>query len=439
MNQPTHLFRGDSDPASQENFLRAADQIGSEFLRDSVWSGDRCNWMTWSLKPVDGQFLPSYGACGLSLYDGLAGIALFLVRLAKHTQDPHQAAVAWGALRQILRDGETLDAPGTRGFYSGLGGVAYTLAIAGDVLESDALIEKGLTWLVRAAAVEQEYYDILSGAAGLIAPLIDLAHRFDRPDLLDLAEAQAKSLVRTAVEGGSGVSWKQPGGAGPNLLGYSHGTAGIACALLEIDQLRSDRAYRETAIRALEYERAHFNPVVSNWPDLREQATNPIAAPGYPVAWCHGAGGVGFSRLRILELLKDEKLLPEVDAALRCVSAELATPKTAADFSYCHGMAGNAEFLLEVALQQGRGDIRAAAMNVGQFGIDRYQSRGVSWPCGLHGAGEVRGLMPGIAGIGHFYLRLHNAADVPGVLLVRPKAEPDGVAAGGAEQAAYAL
>ncbi|MBZ5605373.1 MAG: hypothetical protein LAO79_24000 [Acidobacteriia bacterium] len=436
MTNTPNLFRGDSDGPA--DFLRAADQIGAEFVRDAIWSGDRCNWIGWQMKPVDGFFQAVHGACGLSLYDGLAGIALFLVHLVEFTDDRHHRTVLRGALHQILQDGSKLDQPGMRGFYSGLAGVAYTLVCAGEALADDMLIETGLDWMTRAATPSSDLHDVLSGSAGLIAPLIDLAGRYGRPDFLRLAGEQARALVAAAVISGGTASWPEPGGVGPNLLGYSHGTAGIACALFEI-AAHLDHRFAETASRAVQYERSLFDPSECNWPDLRERRTNPQAAAGFPVAWCHGAAGIGMARLRMLEHHPDDATLAEVDAALRCVSADLATPKTPenGDFTYCHGAAGNAEFLLEVAREWDRTDIRTAVHNVGWFGIERYQSKGLSWPCGLR-LGEVRGLMLGLAGIGHFYLRLHDPERVPGILLVRPRAAA-AAAAGSAAQTTSAV
>jgi lantibiotic modifying enzyme len=415
-------FRGDSDGPA--DFLRAADQIGAEFVRDAIWSGDRCNWLGWQFKLVSGFFEPVHATCGLSLYDGLAGIALFLARLTEFTDDDHQQKILRGALRQMVSQALKLDADGMRGFYSGLAGVAYVLVCAGEILGDDEFIETGLKWMVRAATPDSKLHDLLSGSAGFIAPLIDLAHRYAREDFLDLAEKHACALVAAAFIQNGSASWPDPDGLGPNLLGYAHGTAGIACALLEIAELRNDRSYVETANRALSYERALFDPAQNNWPDLRERKMKPEATVAFPVAWCHGAGGIGISRLRMLEQgRKDVETLAEVDAALRAASADLAKPRTAenGDFTYCHGMAGNAEFLLDASRFWSREDIRAAVQNVGFFGIERYQSKGLAWPCGLR-IGEVRGLMLGLAGVGHFYLRLHDSERVPGMLLLRPQA-----------------
>ena len=42
MTYRQNLFRGDSDGPAE--FLGTADQIGAEFVRDAIWSGDRSGW-----------------------------------------------------------------------------------------------------------------------------------------------------------------------------------------------------------------------------------------------------------------------------------------------------------------------------------------------------------------------------------------------------------
>jgi lantibiotic modifying enzyme len=77
-----------------------------------------------------------------------------------------------------------------------------------------------------------------------------------------------------------------------------------------------------------------------------------------------------------------------------------------ANFSLCHGLAGNAECIREAEPELGTvvtdSDI---AHRVAWHGIERYASTGLRWPCGTH-TDESPGLMLGLAGIGSFYLRL---------------------------------
>jgi hypothetical protein len=55
---------------------------------------------------------------------------------------------------------------------------------------------------------------------------------------------------------------------------------------------------------------------------------------------------------------------------------------------------------------------------VGEVGVGRYAATVEGWPCGVPG-GVAPSLLCGHAGIGVFYLRLHDAT-VPSALLVTP-------------------
>jgi hypothetical protein len=52
------------------------------------------------------------------------------------------------------------------------------------------------------------------------------------------------------------------------------------------------------------------------------------------------------------------------------------------------------------------------ARRVADAGLERHDGTGVPWPCGTH-SGETPNLMLGLAGIGHFLLRLAKPATPP--------------------------
>jgi lantibiotic modifying enzyme len=59
----------------------------------------------------------------------------------------------------------------------------------------------------------------------------------------------------------------------------------------------------------------------------------------------------------------------------------------------------------------------AQAQTAAETGVERFERRRVPWPCGLYEANETPGLMLGLAGIGHFYLRMADPGRTPTVLL----------------------
>jgi lantibiotic modifying enzyme len=81
----------------------------------------------------------------------------------------------------------------------------------------------------------------------------------------------------------------------------------------------------------------------------------------------------------------------------------------------CHGLAGNADILLDGYASLGDHRLHDTAVMVANAGIDRYAGDPYRWPCGTYN-GSTPGLMLGLAGIGRFYLRLADPT-LPSVLL----------------------
>lgn len=418
------------DPA----FLQTAATIGRRLCRDAIWSDGECNWLGWSMSPIGHQWTLAYRAQEGGVYDGTAGIALFLSRLHQFTGEKIFAETARGALRQSLAASAAMDDRTKPGFYNGLVGVGYVCLEAGQQLGDDFLVERGFASLDAACAVapDPQLIDILAGSAGAIPALLDLAERYDRPALSACAEAHARHLLASATKSDEGLSWDtMQGNSDKHLLGYAHGAGGIACALLEMWAATGDQSYRDAADEAFRYERAHFDAAQRNWPDFRKMDMGmgigiPIpqpAGPNFMVAWCHGASGVGFSRLRAYQLHgADEPLAAEIQTALQTTADSLAAsaPLGYGNFSLCHGTGGNAELFLVAAEVLDKPEYREFAESIGQGGVALYHATDSPWPCGVQMAGETPNLMLGLSGIGHFYLRLYDPEAVPSVLLVTP-------------------
>jgi lantibiotic biosynthesis protein len=74
--------------ADRTHFLDAAARIGRRLCRDAVWADGQCNWLGWAMEARAGQWVTACRAMGSIVYDGTAGIGLFLARLAPLTGDP---------------------------------------------------------------------------------------------------------------------------------------------------------------------------------------------------------------------------------------------------------------------------------------------------------------------------------------------------------------
>ncbi len=408
-------------------FLEAADRIGCRLCRDAIWSGTRCNWMIWSPEPLEGRNEVVFRAAPPALFNGVAGIALFLAQLGKYTGDRVHRATVQGAVQQLRKaiQGGWNELPG---YFLGPVGVGRALIEIGALCEDEAIVDDGIQCIERtgSADVALTTWDVLGGYAGTIPVLIDVAKHLGRTRLLEVAWRQGEALLAAAVAGEGGLSWPSPLNRTKNLVGFAQGTAGIACALAELYHESQDRRFLIAAREAVRYERQAFVKEFGGWPDYRQQgglATNPLS---YPVDWCRGAAGIGLSRLRLLELWgEDAELLEELEAARQAVYRALANALTeyAADFSLCQGLSGMADCLLQYLDRQDDAEARALLERVGRLRIDAIDQPGLPWPCGLPAGVESHDLMLGTAGIGYFFLRLYDPARVPSILIVRPHSD----------------
>ena len=418
--------------ASQEasTYLGVAAGIGELLSREAVWHGDRCSWMGVVPDERSGRARvePTYSALGPDLYGGTAGVALFLAMLAASTGEATARQTSLGAIRHALsRAG--LQPPGGRlGLFTGWTGIAFAATQVGVLLGEEGLLEDASVLLRQCAAEtpDEVEFDLISGRAGAITALVVLTELLGDRALLAVARRLGEELLQAAAGDNGERSWRGPAEAQwRDLTGFSHGAAGAGCALLELYVATSDESFREAAEQAFRYERRWFDPAAGNWPDFRRDPSRPSSAQprvAFSTAWCHGAPGIALSRLRAFEITGDATWKAEALTALRTTqqAVTLGVRTGRANYSLCHGLAGNAEVLAigqEILSHEWEGMATLVA-EVAHVGIERYAMRGHVWPCGVDG-GDTPNLMLGLAGIGSFYLRLANP-ETPSILLLRP-------------------
>jgi lantibiotic modifying enzyme len=404
-------------------FLEHADRIARRICRDAIWSNGSCNWIgpfmdAWNMWDVRQK------SFGPDLYSGTSGVALFLTSVAKLGNEPLLRKTAEGAARHAHQHAADVPPPLRLGMYSGTIGIAWALIRVGEVLDNPAWLEHGISLLDQIDTnIHVAGVDVMGGYAGAIPALLELSRRYARPAWAELALRYGDLLERSAQKSPEGWSWKTielPGQAEQkNLTGFSHGTAGIGWAFLELFEVTREPRFRSAAEEAFRYERTHYNSTAENWPDFRDFLRPPGSpAPTFGAAWCHGAPGIALSRLRAWRLTGSPQAREEAEIAVRTTKRTLeASDAARIGFSLCHGCAGNADVLLEAGDTLGTPDLRKAAEAVGESGIEHFESQRLPWPCGLQGAGETASLMLGTAGIGYFYLRLADP-QIPTVLMI---------------------
>ncbi|HTN24812.1 MAG TPA: lanthionine synthetase LanC family protein [Solirubrobacteraceae bacterium] len=383
--------------------LPTAAAIAAALAHEAVWYRGQCNWAG-----PDGALSPALG-------DGTAGIALFLAGLHAASGGAEVRRTALGAIGQALAHAGELPADG---LYDGRPGVAVAAARCA-LLLGDERLRAHAARLARAPRrAPAAAHDLSAGTAGTIAALLALARLLPDERLVARAARLGDELTAAARRGAGGWSWAPAGApADHGLCGVAHGTAGAAWALLELFAATGAEHHRDAARRALDHAHHWFDGAHGDWPDLRgvrrREPRGSFRSP-YPGTWRDGAPGIALVLLRAQAVLGDERAgaLAKLALATTSARAQETLREHDADFTLAAGLAGSADALLQ-------GGATALARHIGDVAVGRYAGELDGWPCGRAGGGRAPSLLRGHAGIGLFYLRLHDAA-TPSALLLAP-------------------
>lgn len=415
--------------SNKELFLENAYKIGKKICGQALWKEDKCTWQV--VVPDRKNYesrKPQFDEAGGGLYQGTAGISVFLTELHKHMPDELIKKTALGAANNALVEAKKMPLS-SFGFHSGRVGIAYALNKAGDVFGNNEFLDTSREILLEMKGQENLDFgtDVIGGAGGAIPIILQLADYYNDERLFEIALALGENLIKIANRELIGWSW----GSNYNtharhLCGYAHGASGIGHAFLELYNATGSDYFLYPAEQAFLYERQFFNNQEKNWPDfrhselglyyhyetseqMRERALkNEFLkySPKYMSAWCHGAPGIGLSRLRAYELLNKNVYKEEAVAAAENTMQSL---NRAGNYSLCHGAFGNAETLIYAYSALGNEEYLTKAQEIAVKGIEESLKQNGNWKCGTMNSTGDPSLMLGEAGIGYYLLRLADS------------------------------
>ena len=414
--------------------LRAATHIGRELCASAYWFRGRCNWVGRSPREAaepGASITPTAAALGPDVYAGTAGVALFLAELFERTGEEEFRTTARGAIRQALWKADDRRLQLTNGFYGGQVGIAFAAARVGSLTDDDRLTNAAGRLASRTASRwgRDEKLDVVSGSAGAVSPLLQLATLTRGGRLEGLTTILAEELAAAATRRGGRWSWDNDRASGDGfgstpLCGMAHGASGMGLALIEVGSRSRRDDLIEGGIAAFAYEDDLYDVDQGNWPDLRERPSASDRKPARAenpsmIAWCHGAAGIGLARLRALQLLPEHSsvLRLGVDRAIAAAESHLAMLPLDVDASPCHGRAGVAETLLCASEVLGDPSHAEGAVEMWHRVIDERDAD-EPWPCGVASGRHNPSLMLGTAGIGYAFLRAASPKLTPSVLVV---------------------
>ena len=116
------LMQTPIDVTGIERCIDVAESIGFHLARTALWNGDMCNWVGSAADMVNGSFQLVEKAFDADVYNGTAGIALFLSLLLEQRHDDIISETLKGAVNHMIKNcgNEQL---GNYGYFGGSLGV----------------------------------------------------------------------------------------------------------------------------------------------------------------------------------------------------------------------------------------------------------------------------------------------------------------------------
>ncbi|MER8182743.1 class IV lanthionine synthetase LanL [Kitasatospora sp. NPDC094015] len=292
------------------------------------------------------------------------------------------------------------------GLHFGRSGAAWALLDAAEVLADPALADRAAA-LARRVPVEWPNPDVCHGAAGAGFLQLRAHHATGAPEFLERAGQCARALLAAARPEPYGTVWPVPADfdsslAGAVHLGYAHGVAGVGAFLLAAAGATGDDTFLDGARRAAATLGATARPERDGawWPQSAGDPDRVRLAH-----WCSGASGVGSFLVRYWRATGDPAAHRLALAAGEAVLADRWHSGVCA----CHGLAGNGEYLLDLAEATGEERFRAGAEQLAELIAARSALvDGLLVLPDETGTGCAAGYGTGTAGALAFLLRLRH-------------------------------
>ena len=334
-----------------------------------------------------------------SVYDGVAGICLFLTDYFGITQDEEANTLALDGLEWCSLPEHDLSAE----LYFGWTGVALAwlrlASVTGDmrlVAKTDPALDELLQRDPGPVA------DIMGGAAGIGLYLLRLWEATDDGRILQGALRQGEWLCENATRNERGCYW--PVETAPSQLleytGFGHGISGIAYFLLLLSEATDDPSWSDLAREVLDTLAREATPSLGgvNWPPI------PGGHELMRCQWCHGSPGVGLTYVKAYEMTREPDCLETAKAAAETTFAfgdKIGNP------SQCHGLSGNAQIFLELyrVTEEPMWLDRATEFARHAMAYRTEDADGDQWQADEPGLYSPD-FMCGAAGTGHFFLQL---------------------------------
>lgn len=391
-----------------DNLFLIANQIGEDMKREAIFGYD--NDITWIGINTDMDDELAFSPLGSDLYDGLLGIGLYYANLYNICKDDDYKQIAERAVKAAMKSIELQEGKLSLSAFYGYGAYAYVLGNFSIIFNQKSYLVQAKNLLKKATIVvdEDQSLDFLGGSVGLIIVCIHLYKKTGEPYLLDIANRCGMVLLRKREKQLNGYGWVSGQFSKP-IAGLSHGASGYTWALMALYEFTNNDNYRDLFEGSLNYENSLFDKQSGNWLDLRREEGKSYGSS----MWCHGAAGIGMSRIMMSEYSDNHMVKNDIKVAIN------QTLKNGFGNTHClcHGDLGNLDLFLLSDQYQRDDEMRKVVLNIGRK-VSSEVGKGelkFGTPSGM----KNLGLMIGQAGIGYGLLRVAFPELVPSLLTLQ--------------------
>ena len=326
----------------QEKMPVTAHKIAEQIQIDMETIANKSQWIVLKYEKEGGW---RFQTMSMYLYDGIAGIAVFLMAYRKVYGMKQYDKLCENVLEsmfaytdKVAENQEKLESRHT-GIMNGESSIVYTYLILHHISEEKRFLQYAIkhAQVVGKLLEEDRQFDIMDGNAGAIVALVHLYQMTKKEKHLKMAKQAAEKLLLHARKTEQGIGWILSGQKQP-LAGMAHGNSGIMLAFAKLWKVTQIQCYYEIIQQAKKYEDSLFDETNGNWEDIRG------AEKGYGkdiTAWCHGAAGILIAAVQTDNILDIE---PSNDWRVqKAVKKICRTKKNGC--CLCHGKMGNAAAL----------------------------------------------------------------------------------------------
>lgn len=331
---------------SEPDYLEIAERIGNYILekadRGTIAGKDDYCWINFvpvGEEHIHYQYMPVEG----DLYSGNSGIALFFLYLAELTHRKEYLNVVHACMNSVTYRMKRITPESSYliGPYNGLSGYLYVCSKIYQCTGAKfylQIVKEGLE-LLEKIYTRDTNFDIVSGSAGALKVLLSIENAIDDAQIGKLCRNLIDLLVQHLydhalhLEHGR-LAWRS--GLNDHVyVGYAHGSCGIEEALSSVYEQYPSEKIIEMVIGSRKFVNSQYDKKIKNWKTVEGK-------DGVSNAWCHGAPGILYSRVRQMEVFGgNEKLQEDIRLALDS-SLKYGLGN---HVCYCHGDIGNLELI----------------------------------------------------------------------------------------------